>query len=156
MSDIVKVCKVHGELKLIETYLQYSKHKEKKYSYYQCRQCVSLKKKRLYDLNPRKHIEHSLKTRAKYRDKILIRDKEWKIKQIMPLEKYNNLLIKQNNLCAICKKKQSGNKRLSIDHCHKTLKIRGLLCHYCNTALGSFKDSIELLQSAIDYLKASK
>lgn len=70
---------------------------------------------------------------------------------------------KQNGVCAICKKpetakKQSGNgiKRLSVDHDHTTGAIRGLLCMYCNTALGKFKDDIEILKSAIVYLEAHK
>ena len=44
-------------------------------------------------------------------------------------------------------------KKLSIDHCHNTKKIRGLLCHYCNMALGLFKDNTDIMQKAIEYLK---
>lgn len=46
-----------------------------------------------------------------------------------------------------------GKKRLSVDHNHKTNKIRGLLCDNCNNGLGRFKDSVELLLKAIKYLK---
>ena len=70
------------------------------------------------------------------------------------LEQYEKLLEKQNHVCAICKK--PSKKRLSVDHCHETLQIRGLLCHNCNTGLGHFKDNIERLQTAIEYLKFSK
>lgn len=74
---------------------------------------------------------------------------------------FEELLIKQNNCCAICKMpefitngvKSQKEKMLAIDHCHKTLKIRGLLCHKCNVSLGALNDSIDTLQSAIDYLK---
>ena len=42
---------------------------------------------------------------------------------------------------------------LVIDHCHKTHKVRGLLCHICNTALGQLNDSIDLLKKSIEYLE---
>lgn len=74
-------------------------------------------------------------------------------------EQYNDLLKKQNGLCALCKKpetavnnKRNEIKKLAIDHDHITGKNRGLLCSRCNTALGSFKESIEFLQAAINYI----
>ena len=42
-----------------------------------------------------------------------------------------------------------------MDHCHKTKKIRGLLCHTCNSGLGMFKDNIEYLKNAIKYLEVN-
>lgn len=66
-------------------------------------------------------------------------------------EEYELLLLKFNNRCGICGGKDSIN--LSIDHDHATNKIRGLLCNNCNNGLGRFKDSIELLNNAIMYLK---
>ena len=70
----------------------------------------------------------------------------------------------QDHSCKICNKHKSLNakdkngipKRLSIDHDHETMQIRGLLCHWCNMALGGFKDNIESLENAIRYLKGSK
>ncbi len=64
---------------------------------------------------------------------------------------YLALYVKQNGSCAICGSKSLG-KTLSIDHCHKTDNIRGLLCNYCNTGLGMFKDNIGNLIKAIGYL----
>lgn len=57
--------------------------------------------------------------------------------------------------CAICNKieGESQYKRNHIDHNHKTGKIRGMLCPNCNTGLGSFKESPELLLKAIEYIK---
>jgi len=76
------------------------------------------------------------------------------------LKKYNLLLKKQNNKCLICKKQEtvkdfrtSKIKNLAVDHNHQTGKVRGLLCQYCNTALGYFKDDINRLENAIKYLK---
>lgn len=61
---------------------------------------------------------------------------------------------KQNNCCAICKTHiEKLKKRLAVDHCHKSGKVRGLLCGNCNNGIGRFKDRIDLLQRAICYLK---
>jgi len=67
---------------------------------------------------------------------------------------YPVLLYKQGYCCAICGKSEEENgKRLSLDHNHETYQVRSLLCTTCNTALGNFKDSEELLLKAIAYLK---
>lgn len=80
----------------------------------------------------------------------------------LTIDDYHNLLQIQNFSCSICKQKDTTfRKRLSVDHDHACCPgegscgkcIRGLLCHHCNTALGNAKDSIEILQKMIDYLK---
>lgn len=40
-----------------------------------------------------------------------------------------------------------------IDHDHKTGKIRGLLCGFCNKAIGLLKENINILRNAIHYLE---
>ena len=67
-------------------------------------------------------------------------------------EDYENLFIKQENRCGICTT-SFDIKVACVDHSHKTGKIRGLLCHQCNTGLGLFKDDIEILKMAIKYLE---
>ena len=75
-------------------------------------------------------------------------------------EDFIKLNEEHNGLCKICnnpetsKSRNGGIKRLAIDHCHNSGKIRGLLCHDCNTMLGKTKDDINLLQAAIEYLKS--
>ena len=57
-----------------------------------------------------------------------------------------------------CKCKICGNKPqkpLYVDHCHETKRIRGLLCHQCNVALGHMNDDPQRLEKAISYLKES-
>lgn len=78
-------------------------------------------------------------------------------------EQYNQMLEQQNGVCAICGKEESTchgiTKKitnLAVDHNHKTGKVRGLLCSYCNKALGGFKDNEEFLIKAIEYLKGNK
>jgi hypothetical protein len=66
---------------------------------------------------------------------------------------YEEMVSKQKGKCAICKKICSTGKRLSVDHDHKTNKIRGLLCLNCNQGLGKLGDDIESLQKALKYLE---
>lgn len=74
---------------------------------------------------------------------------------------YGRLLAEQNGVCAICGKDEpdshgrTGTKfRLSVDHCHATGRVRGLLCNRCNRAIGLLGDNVELLERAIRYLKS--
>lgn len=76
-------------------------------------------------------------------------------------EQYTNLFNEQDGKCAICNKDiylaaTDKNKTAHVDHCHKTGKIRGLLCARCNHGLGVFEDDIEVLQGTINYLQESK
>lgn len=67
------------------------------------------------------------------------REKQLIRKYGITLQTYNELLIKQDYRCAICDRHQlEFNQRLAVDHDHKTIQIRGLLCHQCNLALGWF------------------
>lgn len=78
------------------------------------------------------------------------------------LNDYNSMLEKQNNVCNICfnvevsVSRYKTVKRLAVDHDHITGEIRGLLCHNCNLGLGNFKDNIQYLINAVDYLKLKK
>lgn len=73
------------------------------------------------------------------------------------LDTYQRLFNKQGGVCAICKSPENGRyKHLSVDHCHNTEKIRGLLCNNCNRGIGLLKDNPELLKNAIDYLEDNK
>lgn len=72
----------------------------------------------------------------------------------LSLENYNKIFQQQNGRCCICGKHQTElKKKLAVDHDHKTYTIRGLLCPTCNCAIGLFKDDVELLKSAINYLE---
>lgn len=74
---------------------------------------------------------------------------------------YQEILAAQGGVCKIClglnpRKSQLAIRPLFVDHCHKTNKVRGLLCSLCNGALGKFKDNVAVLQRAIEYLKESE
>ena len=83
------------------------------------------------------------------------RAKHLKTRFNLTLKQYDEIAVKQNNVCAICKQSESrkGKPRLAVDHDHKTGKIRSLLCDRCNRLLGNAKDNISLLAEAIQYLR---
>lgn len=75
---------------------------------------------------------------------------------------YMRMLEAQGGLCAICQqpemlvfKKTGEVMNLAVDHCHKTGRVRGLLCRRCNQVLGRMEDNPEWLKRMIDYLEAT-
>lgn len=62
---------------------------------------------------------------------------------------YESLIEDQGGKCAICHEKL---ERPAIDHCHDSGRVRGILCYSCNSGMGKFSDSSELLRRALDYL----
>lgn len=113
----------------------YSDNKDKYKSY----RILNKEKSDLYY----KNYYHSVKINRNYLNKYKI-----------SLEDYNDLFNKQNGSCAGCKRHQSEfSKRFAIDHCHKTNKIRGLLCMQCNLTLGMINDNTDVLSNLINYLK---
>lgn len=69
-------------------------------------------------------------------------------------DQYEQMFDSQGGKCAICESKMGNNKtsRLFVDHCHDTMRVRGLLCGSCNVGLGHFRDSPKLLRKALNYL----
>jgi len=139
------VCKVHKDLS------QYYKSKREKDGYgYRCKTCDNLVRKisrnRNNKVNP---------TKDGFRNRYVLN--KYGINQ----KQYLTMLETQGGLCAICKTNNPlgrdvvNSKDISfcVDHCHKTLKVRGLLCNLCNRALGLLKDDPETLKNALNYLK---
>lgn len=132
-----------------------------------------------YAANPEKFVKtpeqkakHNESRRKKYAESVEFRDaarkaaKAWQdgnplkrksqrlARYGIELSDFNDLMTIQNGACAIC-----GHSDISkpnffplVDHCHKTGRVRGLLCMACNQGLGKFKDEIDRLFSAIAYL----
>jgi hypothetical protein len=142
-----------------------------------CRDCQKIYKREWVKLNKKKISKYMQDYRKNHSKKLNKMNKAWRNSHTEHLKKYrnnqdikflynitreeyNNILNKQNGVCAIC-----GNQeiiihgvtkqimKLSVDHNHKTGKVRGLLCGHCNKALGGFKDNQEILNRAILYLK---
>ncbi len=181
MSDIVKICSIHGPLTIDQIYGVISKR--------ECRACKSERaklwhkakyerlaatpgaleefRKRKKDQNYKsrdKHFEDYTKQQKASQEKRKRSGKiyESQIKRLYGVtqEEYQVLFNAQNGLCEICNEPETRKSRtpgficrLAIDHCHNSGKIRGLLCHSCNTAIGKFKDNTEILRKAIEYLE---
>lgn len=121
----------------------------------QCRSCWSAYMREYYQKNPTKYIKHK-----KY-----VRNNDLKYKRSyarhhITLEKFESMLDKYDGRCYSCKERIAT----CIDHDHKCCKgpyscgncIRGLLCNWCNSALGQVNDSVEDLYKLIDYLKSTR
>lgn len=73
-------------------------------------------------------------------------------------EQYEAMHNEQNGLCAICLRPERSTRngvlrKLCVDHCHKTNKIRGLLCKDCNTAIGLLEENVEAFHRAAEYVR---
>lgn len=112
-----------------------------------CRSCNKKQAKEWRKKNPQKQKEYSQK-----------RGKWWlESRYGITQDEWNLMYERQQGICAICKSDDpKGNHRIfHVDHCHKTNKVRGLLCDTCNRGLGMFYDNINILKSAIKYLEDS-
>lgn len=70
------------------------------------------------------------------------------------LEEYQQLYHIQKGCCFICGRPQKDqSKRMAVDHCHKTGRIRKLLCTQCNVALGMVNESVDILKNMIEYIQ---
>ena len=113
---------------------------------------VSEQKKRHYEKYKEKACERSRKHYAENKNQH--RNSTMYRKYGITLEQYNKIREAQNYCCALCGKHEGDNKQgLVIDHCHKSTEVRKLLCTTCNVGLGMFKDNVDLLTKAIEYLK---
>lgn len=119
--------------------------------YYEGTQCSNCYRKARYDANPQKYrdIRKAFATKNPEKNHGYLTKGKYGIDHIG----YAELLKEQNGVCKICKELSKNKKRLAVDHCHVTGKVRGLLCDCCNRALGLLKDSTDVLLAAADYLK---
>lgn len=139
-----------------------------------CKTCSKASKRKWSKNNPDHEKDYSKKYRAQNRDKLKDYAKQYNVENAehllnsrllyrynLTLEQYNAILAVQNHRCAICNREEDPTGRaFAVDHDHKCCPgrkscgkcIRGLLCTFCNQALGKFQDSVEVLQSAISYV----
>lgn len=106
-----------------------------------CRKCRSEKTRQWQLNNPE-------------RTALMLRKRHYSREYGITLDEYNETFENQQGKCAICGTHQIKLKKtLGQDHDHEFGYTRGLLCDECNKGLGCFKDNVELLQVAIQYLK---
>jgi len=135
------------EKSLTEDFYKHSdKRKHRSGGYHaQCKKCM-LEKNRKYSAQP-KQKRKIWENKIQYRYGIT-------------LLQYETLLKNQNGSCAICNTKNPSvkNKKncyFSVDHCHDTGRIRGLLCPTCNSGIGFLKDNPQIILKAAEYLRSA-
>src|SRR5271167_40528 len=131
--DNERYYKKHKEV-LLKRALEYQKlHKEE----------VNERHRKWYKKNAKKLGEQKKAWRAKNPKKVI--GIKLKNRYGITIEQFEEMLIKQNGLCAICNNLPEEGKRLNVDHDHKTNKVRALLCRNCNLLIGHANDQINLL-----------
>lgn len=74
----------------------------------------------------------------------------------MTYEQWESMRERENYRCMVCGISEDElGKRLDVDHCHTSGKVRGLLCNPCNTMIGHARDSVAVLEAAAAYLKTN-
>lgn len=107
--------------------------------------------------NKEKYLAIAARYRKNNRHKI--KDYKLRVSFGITLDDYLKMHKRQGGLCAICKLPEKAKhnhtkkiQRLAVDHCHKTGKVRALLCQDCNRGLGKFFDDPVKLKAALDYV----
>jgi hypothetical protein len=106
----------------------------------------------------RKEQERLYRKGYRKRNPVQQKNKHLKYSYGITFDKYQDLVLKQEGVCAICK---NITDVLVVDHDHTCCNgpkscskcIRGLLCRQCNLGLGYFKDNKKYLETALEYLK---
>jgi hypothetical protein len=128
-----------------------------------CTKCKEVKSISLFHKNPK----HSSGYKSQCAECSSIKFKEWRNKDIeknrirervshyvstykITKEEALELVLDRVGVCPICQVRCP----LVVDHCHTTGKVRGLICHSCNSMLGYSKDSQKTLEKAILYLRS--
>jgi hypothetical protein len=137
----MKACRVCGINKTLTDFNKKSSSSDGYRS--ECRECQKKSAKSRYDTDPNTHKQRTKVNQRAYTAK----------KFGLTLGELDVMYARQDSKCAICGiTEQEHGKYLAIDHCHRTGKVRGLLCMPCNTGLGNFGDRSDLLMIAIMYL----
>lgn len=117
-----------------------------------CKECTKSKVRENYKENKEHYLAYMKEYREKNSEELYRNKSAYRFG--VSREEIDNLLDQSDGRCEICKK--FPKKRLNIDHCHETGKLRGLLCGYCNKGIGYLQDNVDNLSAAIDYLNATR
>lgn len=117
--------------------------------------CSACYQREVYRKNPeaqrRRKLAHYHRNRDRQRE--YMRGYGLSKKYGITTSEYDAFLVAQNGRCGICRLKDP-HMRLAVDHCHKTGRVRGLLCSECNMAIGKFGEDAALLRAALVWLEA--
>jgi hypothetical protein len=113
------------------------------------------KSKAKYEKNKETYKAAHRKWKAENREQHLADSRRlhlWK-KYKITVAQYDAMLDQQGGKCAICRGDCTSGRRLAVDHCHTTGRVRALLCYVCNTSIGKFEESPERFRRAAEYLE---
>jgi hypothetical protein len=121
----------------------------------QCRTCTSEGRKQYWKNNKEARLASAKASGAVIHPSGLTRRAVWAMESRYGMSAYefNRRLEAQGNKCACC---GGPFDKINIDHNHETGDVRGLTCRACNLMLGYARDSIDVLQKAIKYLRRAK
>jgi Recombination endonuclease VII len=106
----------------------------------ECKECMTVR-------NKKSAIKHAVKRRALHRN--------YNLKKLYNItaDRFDEMVQEQEGKCAICSDDiTNSGKNPCVDHNHKTGNVRSILCQNCNFAIGGFKEDVNILNSAIEYL----
>ena len=153
MDTNIKKCKICNIEDTLDKFANAGNNKYKNI----CKKCNNFKKREHYknniDLNRKIGKEKAREFRRTRKE--WTRNYDLKRFYGITIEQFEEMKQAQDGKCAICKTTEPKGRHnvFAVDHCHKTGKVRGLLCNKCNVGLGSFCDNIDSLKEAIEYLK---
>lgn len=104
--------------------------------------------------NPEKQNEYNKRDYQRRKAQFVEWNRSRSLKRLygLTIEQYEEMYRSQNGCCAICGGINVAGRRLAVDHCHKTNRVRALLCNTCNTTIGTAKENPNILQQCIAYL----
>jgi hypothetical protein len=146
MEELKKICSKCKVDKLVEEYHLVANSDKRRTI---CRDCVAERFRNWKSKNTEAVRNKWRIASRKYSRKPGYADTRKLKKYNLTLEQHTEMYDRQNGVCSIC----GSDRTLVIDHCHKTNKVRELICNSCNLGLGSFKDNPNLLLIAAEYLK---
>lgn len=137
-----------------------------------CKECVRTRKRKLHDWTERASASapkgqkwcsdhkgykdfpdfHRGQSICKDCSKIRESKRDQYLRYGIDRREFENIRSSQNNQCASC---EDELVRPHLDHCHDTGKIRGILCHHCNVALGFLRDDPRRVRSLLRYIEES-
>ncbi|MER6733333.1 endonuclease VII domain-containing protein [Streptomyces puniciscabiei] len=101
------------------------------------------------------HRKHSapdgLASRCKECRAVQLRQDHLKRKYGLTEAERDAMIAAQRGLCAIF----LAAPPMHVDHCHKTGRVRGVLCFNCNSGLGLLRDDPEVVRRAAAYLEGN-
>ncbi len=125
-----------------------------------CKKCQIGEVMAYHKANPDKAYKHKKNWRLRHPEKRKAQTARYRKKHPkraltrygITVDQFNELVAKFAGKCHICKRR----KATSVDHCHKTGVVRGVLCVQCNFALGHLSDDPGVTDSAAAYLRVTR